>query len=125
MIQGDADAQQAVRFAIYHLTSVANPEDERVSIGARALTGPAYMLHSLASSLHRVAGMARCERQQAGRAAGYFRGPPEQSIFQALVQTPSGSSIRLSAEVAIETPELARISEERDSEDASKLTEPL
>ena len=37
--------QKAVRFAIYHLTSAANPEDDRVSIGARALTGDAYLGH--------------------------------------------------------------------------------
>ena len=30
---------------MYHLTSAANPEDERVSIGARALTGDAYLGH--------------------------------------------------------------------------------
>ena len=35
----------AVRFAVYHLTSAANPEDERVSIGARGLTGDAYLGH--------------------------------------------------------------------------------
>jgi trehalose/maltose hydrolase-like predicted phosphorylase len=34
-----------VRFAVYHLTSTANPEDDRVSIGARALTGDAYLGH--------------------------------------------------------------------------------
>ncbi|HEY4042334.1 MAG TPA: glycosyl hydrolase family 65 protein [Rhodopila sp.] len=44
-IEGDAKAQQAVRFAIYHLNSAANPEDERVSIGARALTGDDYLGH--------------------------------------------------------------------------------
>ena len=44
-IDGDDDAQQALRFAIYHLNSAANPEDEHVSIGARALTGEAYMGH--------------------------------------------------------------------------------
>jgi trehalose/maltose hydrolase-like predicted phosphorylase len=37
--------QRAVRFAVYHLTSAANPEDDRVSIGARALTGDAYIGH--------------------------------------------------------------------------------
>ncbi len=45
IIEGDGDAQLAVRFAIYHLTSAANPDDERVSIGARALTGDAYLGH--------------------------------------------------------------------------------
>jgi kojibiose phosphorylase len=44
-IEGDQDAQRAVRFACYHLMSAANPEDERVSIGAKALTGPAYKGH--------------------------------------------------------------------------------
>lgn len=44
-IEGDSDAQKAARFAIYHLISAANPEDERVSIGARALTGHAYRGH--------------------------------------------------------------------------------
>ncbi|HWR34570.1 MAG TPA: glycoside hydrolase family 65 protein [Clostridia bacterium] len=45
VIEGDADAQRAIRFAIYHLISAANPENEHVSIGARALTGPAYKGH--------------------------------------------------------------------------------
>jgi trehalose/maltose hydrolase-like predicted phosphorylase len=44
-IEGDDDLQRALRFAIYHLTSAANPEDERVSIGARGLTGDAYLGH--------------------------------------------------------------------------------
>jgi trehalose/maltose hydrolase-like predicted phosphorylase len=44
-IDGDKDAQRALRFAIYHLSSTANPEDERVSIGARGLSGLAYMGH--------------------------------------------------------------------------------
>ncbi len=41
----DAAAQQALRFAVYHLNSAANPADERVSIGARALTGDDYRGH--------------------------------------------------------------------------------
>ena len=45
IIDGDEVLQRAVRFAVYHLTSTANPEDERVSIGARALTGDAYLGH--------------------------------------------------------------------------------
>ena len=45
VIEGDDELQKAVRFAIYHLTSAANPEDDRVSIGARALTGDAYLGH--------------------------------------------------------------------------------
>ena len=44
-IGGDPAAQRALRFAIYHLMSAANPEDERTSIGARALTGSAYKGH--------------------------------------------------------------------------------
>ena len=45
VIEGDEVLQRAVRFAVYHLTSTANPEDDRVSIGARALTGDAYLGH--------------------------------------------------------------------------------
>jgi trehalose/maltose hydrolase-like predicted phosphorylase len=44
-VEGDAEAQQALRFASYHLNSAANPADERVSIGARALTGESYLGH--------------------------------------------------------------------------------
>jgi trehalose/maltose hydrolase-like predicted phosphorylase len=44
-IEGDEESQQALRFAVYHLTSAANPGDDRVSIGARALTGDAYLGH--------------------------------------------------------------------------------
>ena len=44
-IDGDPEAQKALRFASYHLNSAANPDDERVSIGARALTGDAYLGH--------------------------------------------------------------------------------
>ncbi|HEY2050442.1 MAG TPA: HAD-IA family hydrolase [Caulobacteraceae bacterium] len=45
VIEGDERLQRAVRFAVYHLVSTANPEDERVSVGARALTGDAYFGH--------------------------------------------------------------------------------
>jgi trehalose/maltose hydrolase-like predicted phosphorylase len=45
VIDGDDIMQRAVRFAVYHLTSTANPEDDRVSIGARALTGDVYLGH--------------------------------------------------------------------------------
>jgi trehalose/maltose hydrolase-like predicted phosphorylase len=34
-----------LRFAVYHLVSAANPDDDAVSIGARALTGDAYLGH--------------------------------------------------------------------------------
>jgi trehalose/maltose hydrolase-like predicted phosphorylase len=44
-IAGDQDAQRAIRFACYHLISAANPDDEHVSIGAKALTGSAYKGH--------------------------------------------------------------------------------
>jgi trehalose/maltose hydrolase-like predicted phosphorylase len=45
LVDGDASVQQALRFAIYHLNSAANPGEERVSIGARALTGADYHGH--------------------------------------------------------------------------------
>jgi trehalose/maltose hydrolase-like predicted phosphorylase len=44
-IAGDEEAQRQVRFAIYHLLSAANPDDERVSIAARGLTGEGYLGH--------------------------------------------------------------------------------
>jgi trehalose/maltose hydrolase-like predicted phosphorylase len=45
VLEGDDEMQQAVRFAVYHLTSAANPDDESGSIGARGLTGDAYFGH--------------------------------------------------------------------------------
>jgi trehalose/maltose hydrolase-like predicted phosphorylase len=44
-VEGDAEAHRALRCAAYHLLSAANPEDERASVGARALTGEAYKGH--------------------------------------------------------------------------------
>ena len=44
-VTGDLAAQRALRFAAYHLNSAANPADERVSVGARALTGEDYHGH--------------------------------------------------------------------------------
>jgi len=44
-IDGDPAAQRALRFAVYHLLSAVDPDDDRVSIGARALTGAAYGGH--------------------------------------------------------------------------------
>ncbi len=44
-ITGDKDAQKWINFAIYHLISAGNPRNERVSIGARALTGMVYKGH--------------------------------------------------------------------------------
>ena len=45
VVEGDDAVQRALRFAVYHLTSAANPDDETVSVGARALTGDAYFGH--------------------------------------------------------------------------------
>ncbi len=44
-ITGDDDMQRRARFAIYHLIGAANPDDERASPGARALTGERYKGH--------------------------------------------------------------------------------
>src|SRR6185312_5022216 len=44
-IDGDESLQRALRFAGYHLISAANPDDSRVSIGARTLSGPGYKGH--------------------------------------------------------------------------------
>jgi kojibiose phosphorylase len=44
-IGGDPATQRALRFAIYHLLGSANPHDDRVSIGARGLSGTAYKGH--------------------------------------------------------------------------------
>ncbi|TLU74530.1 glycoside hydrolase family 65 protein [Lichenicoccus roseus] len=44
-VGGDPAAQRALRFALYHLNSAANPDDGHVSIGARALTGDGYRGH--------------------------------------------------------------------------------
>ena len=44
-VDGDAAAQRALRFAAYHLIGAADPSDDRVSIGARAMTGVTYAGH--------------------------------------------------------------------------------
>ncbi len=44
-MEGDQPLEQALAFAAHHLVAAADPEDEHVSIGARALTGPVYMGH--------------------------------------------------------------------------------
>jgi len=44
-VEGNADDARALHFATYHMIAAANPEDERVSIGARGLTGEAYKGH--------------------------------------------------------------------------------
>jgi len=41
-IDGDDRAQKAIRFSIFHLASLANPEDDRVSLGAKGLHGNGY-----------------------------------------------------------------------------------
>ena len=45
VVEGDDVSQRALRFALYHLISAANPRDEHVSIGARALSGDGYKGH--------------------------------------------------------------------------------
>jgi trehalose/maltose hydrolase-like predicted phosphorylase len=44
-VGGDPAAERALRFAVYHLNSAANPADDSVSIGARGLTGDDYHGH--------------------------------------------------------------------------------
>ena len=46
LIDGDADANRAVRFSVYHLLIAANESDPRVNIGANALTGERYRGHA-------------------------------------------------------------------------------
>jgi kojibiose phosphorylase len=45
VIPGHDELQRQVRFACYHLIGAASPDDERASIGARALTGERYRGH--------------------------------------------------------------------------------
>jgi trehalose/maltose hydrolase-like predicted phosphorylase len=45
IVEGDDEAQRALRFAIYHLIAATKSADEHVSIGARGLTGEAYRGH--------------------------------------------------------------------------------
>ena len=44
-IDGPAEDQRGVRFAIYHLTQACSHDDPTVSIGAKALSGEAYRGH--------------------------------------------------------------------------------
>jgi trehalose/maltose hydrolase-like predicted phosphorylase len=44
-VTGDPSSQRSLRYAVYHLNGAANPDDQRVSIGARGLTGDAYLGH--------------------------------------------------------------------------------
>ncbi|MEW6732227.1 MAG: glycosyl hydrolase family 65 protein [Acidobacteriota bacterium] len=45
VIESDDQAEEALRFCLYHLLIAANAEDEHVSIGARTLSGPSYNGH--------------------------------------------------------------------------------
>lgn len=45
VIEGDEYAQLAIRFVTYHLLITASQKDERVSIGAKTLSGPGYKGH--------------------------------------------------------------------------------
>ena len=45
VVEGDAAAQEALRFSIHHLISTAHPDKETVSVGARGLSGMSYFLH--------------------------------------------------------------------------------
>jgi len=45
VVGGDSDAQEALRFAVYHLISSADPDSDAASVGARAMTGPGYRGH--------------------------------------------------------------------------------
>lgn len=44
-LTGEPEIAAGLRFAIYHLCAVANPDDPAVSIGARALSGDGYLGH--------------------------------------------------------------------------------
>jgi len=44
-VDGDEEAEQALRFNLFHLMNCANPEDERVSIAAKGLHGEGYKGH--------------------------------------------------------------------------------
>jgi trehalose/maltose hydrolase-like predicted phosphorylase len=45
VVEGDSEAQQALRFAVYHLNSAVHPAISGSSVGARGLTGDGYMGH--------------------------------------------------------------------------------
>src|SRR6202012_2912921 len=45
VVEGDLEAQRALRFAVYHLIAAADPESDLASIGARSLSGPGYRGH--------------------------------------------------------------------------------
>ena len=52
-VKGDNHAQTGLRFAVYRPTGAANPEDERNSIGGRAVTGDGYLGHGFGGGQHR------------------------------------------------------------------------
>lgn len=45
VIEGDPEMTQAARFSIYHLLIAANPNDPKVNIGAKSLSGEGYRGH--------------------------------------------------------------------------------
>ncbi len=45
VVDGSPVAQRDLRFALYHLIIAGDPESDRASIGARALSGPGYRGH--------------------------------------------------------------------------------
>lgn len=45
VIEGDPELTQAARFSIYHLLIAANPNDPKVNIGAKSLSGEGYRGH--------------------------------------------------------------------------------
>ncbi|HWO72587.1 MAG TPA: glycoside hydrolase family 65 protein, partial [Dehalococcoidia bacterium] len=45
VVEGDEEAQKALRFAVFHLNGAARPGDAAVSIAARGLTGDGYLGH--------------------------------------------------------------------------------
>lgn len=45
VVAGDGQAQRDLRFALYHLIIAGDPDSDRASIGARALSGPGYRGH--------------------------------------------------------------------------------
>lgn len=44
-IEGDSPAQLAIRFCMFHLISASHPDDDRVSLGAKLLSGDFYRHH--------------------------------------------------------------------------------
>jgi trehalose/maltose hydrolase-like predicted phosphorylase len=72
-VEGDAAAQRALRFAVYHLTGAANPDDEHVSIGARALTGDAYLGHVFWDTENYLLPFYTCTWPEAARALLMYR----------------------------------------------------